>query len=95
MTNPAPVLVRPTDRPAQPWKNGGGLMRELHFWPAGEGWMARVGVADIAADGPFSFFPGVQRWFTVLKGGGVELDINGTAGRTLHRCTREGDALPA
>jgi hypothetical protein len=36
--------------------------------------MLRISVADIAADGPFSRFPGVDRWFAVLSGAGVALD---------------------
>jgi hypothetical protein len=70
----------------QPWRNGHGRTRELLAWPrAGDdGWRVRVSVADIEADAPFSAFPGVARWFTVLKGAGVELRVGGT----LHRLTR-------
>lgn len=65
----------------QPWKNGGGRTRELLTWPArdasgkdsGDGWALRISVADIDADGPFSAFPGVDRWFAVLEGAGVRL----------------------
>jgi environmental stress-induced protein Ves len=32
-------------------------------------------VARIAQDGPFSAFPGVQRWFVVLSGAGVALQF--------------------
>ena len=35
----------------------------------------RVSLADIEADGPFSSFPGVARWFAVLGGAGVELQF--------------------
>ena len=38
----------------------------------------RISVAEIEADGPFSSFPGVERWFAVLDGGGVALTIDGT-----------------
>ena len=53
-----------------PWKNGGGVTRELLRLPAGSGddWTLRISVADIAADGPFSPFPGITRWFAVLTG---------------------------
>lgn len=71
----------------QRWRNGGGLTRELLARPAGGGWRVRVSVADIAADGPFSSFPGVERWFVVLDGAGVELAI----GARVHRL-RRGDA---
>jgi uncharacterized protein len=57
----------------QPWKNGGGQTRELAVWPPGGPWSLRVSVADIRASGPFSAFPGVERWFNVLQGDGVLL----------------------
>ena len=59
--------------PPQPWRNGGGVTRELLAWPDGGDWRVRVSVADIDADGPFSAFPGVERWFAVLEGAGVAL----------------------
>ena len=76
-----PRLVRSLDVPAQRWRNGGGMTRELLAWPAGDEWQVRVSVADIQADGPFSAFPGVDRWFTVLQGSGVELTVAGTKRR--------------
>lgn len=57
----------------QPWKNGGGQTRELFAWPPGGAWSLRVSVADIRANGPFSAFPGIERWFNVLEGDGVVL----------------------
>jgi len=60
--------------PPQPWRNGGGTTHELLAWPAGApDWLVRVSVARIDADGPFSRFEGVQRWFAVLDGAGVVL----------------------
>ena len=60
-----------------PWKNGGGVTRELLRLPAasGDDWTLRISVADIDADGPFSPFPGITRWFAVLDGAGVRLDF--------------------
>ena len=57
----------------QAWRNGGGRTRELLARPAGADWKLRVSLADIEADGPFSAFPGVQRWFAVVQGAGVVL----------------------
>jgi environmental stress-induced protein Ves len=57
----------------QPWRNGGGRTRELLAWPAAEGWQLRISVADIDADGPFSAFDDVRRWFAVVEGAGVAL----------------------
>jgi hypothetical protein len=59
----------------QAWRNGGGRTRELLAWPSGQGWKLRLSVADIDADGPFSAFPGAQRWFAVIEGAGVVLTL--------------------
>ncbi|MBV7482122.1 HutD family protein [Bordetella sp. BOR01] len=59
-----------------PWKNGGGSTRELASWPPGAGTAGfdwRVSVATIAAAGPFSAFPGVDRTIMLLEGDGVQL----------------------
>lgn len=70
-----------------PWKNGGGQTRELLRRPAAGDWQLRLSLADIDADGPFSAFPGVMRWFVVLQGEGVALRlIDG------ERLLRPGDA---
>lgn len=65
----------------RPWKNGGGTSRDLLAWPSAEDWRVRVGLAEIEADGPFSSYPRVQRWFSVVAGAGVQLSIGGA----LHR----------
>ncbi|MGH6624645.1 MAG: HutD/Ves family protein [Burkholderiaceae bacterium] len=83
------VSVRTDDLPPQPWKNGLGTTRELVAWPRGSAWQVRVSVADIAADAPFSAYPGVKRWFAVLQGAGVLLRI----GDREHRVTRNDAPL--
>lgn len=64
----------------QPWRNGGGVTRELLAWPDVRHWLLRLSVADIERDGPFSAFPGIDRWFAVLSGNGVRL---GTPARVV------------
>jgi environmental stress-induced protein Ves len=59
-----------------PWKNGGGVTQEVACSPTGLSrgdfdW--RISIASIAAPGPFSNFPGVDRIITLLDGGGVHL----------------------
>lgn len=71
--------VRLADVAAQPWRNGGGVTRELLAWPQTDDWQLRVSVAEISRDGPFSPFPGVERWFAVIEGAGVELARAGSA----------------
>lgn len=74
---------------ASPWRNGGGVTRELLAWPAAQDWQARFSVADVQAAGPFSRFEGIERWFAVLEGEGVLLTLNGT----VHRCTSNSEPL--
>ena len=59
------------------WRNGGGSTRELVTWPDVANWKWRLSVAEVERDGPFSRFEGVERWFAVLQGQGVRLDIAG------------------
>ncbi|TWO72783.1 HutD family protein [Caenimonas sedimenti] len=73
---------------ASPWRNGGGVTRELLAWPAVADWELRVSVADIASDGPFSAYPGIERWFAVLEGGAVRLRV----GQDEH--TLDADSAP-
>ena len=56
-----PNSIRVDAVPPAPWRNGGGVTRELLRWPADDGWRLRISVADIHTDGPFSVFAGVQR----------------------------------
>jgi uncharacterized protein len=72
------TLVALDDVAPQPWRNGGGRTRELLAWPTPADWRVRISVADVEAPGPFSRFEGSERWFAVLQGAGVVLDIAGT-----------------
>ncbi len=66
--------------PATPWKNGGGTTRQVLSWPPGAGlddFAWRVSVAQIASDGPFSRFEGVDRQIMLLQGAGVRLTGEG------------------
>ncbi len=58
-----------------PWKNGGGTARDLLMWPAPADWHLRISVAEILRDGPFSDYAGFDRWFAVLAGAGVALQL--------------------
>ncbi len=60
----------------QPWKNGGGVTREVAAWPTGASFADfawRVSIADVAQDGPFSAFDGIDRQITLWEGEGVHL----------------------
>ncbi|MFD6969530.1 HutD family protein [Streptomyces sp. NPDC059979] len=73
-------ILRAADRTATVWKNGGGVTREIAAWPEGAGmddfgW--RVSLAEVAADGPFSAFPGIGRTLTLAEGAGMDLTVGG------------------
>ncbi|MEW1611864.1 MULTISPECIES: HutD family protein [unclassified Streptomyces] len=70
-------LLRAADRAPVPWKNGGGLTREIAAGPGGDAFDWRVSLADVTADGPFSLFPGVDRTLTVVEGAGMDLVVGG------------------
>lgn len=80
---------RVADAAPQAWRNGGGSTRELLAWPSNGEWQLRISVAEIAADGPFSSYEGVQRWFAVIEGSGVVLSFGGGE----HERRPAGDAL--
>ena len=69
------AIVCHDDMAPQPWKNGGGLTRDLLAWPDAAAWQLRISVAEVARGGPFSAYPGVQRWFAVVQGAGVLLQF--------------------
>ena len=74
-----------------PWKNGGGLTREVVVSPPGSDLTAfdwRISIAEIRAPGPFSLFKGVDRRMAVLAGR-LSVAIDGRPAITL---TPESDA---
>ncbi|MFF4450777.1 HutD family protein [Streptomyces sp. NPDC001502] len=73
-------LLRAAERAATVWKNGGGVTREVAAWPEGadmDGFGWRVSLAEVAADGPFSAFPGIGRTLTLAEGAGMDLTVAG------------------
>ncbi|MDQ6681030.1 MAG: HutD family protein [Pseudomonadota bacterium] len=79
----SPVVIRTDDTAPQPWRNGGGRTREMMAWPDAANWQIRISVAEVEANGPFSVFRDVQRWFAVLQGAGIELTIDGLPQRMI------------
>jgi len=76
------IVLRAAERVPTPWKNGGGVTREVAIWPPGAPLTAfdwRISVADVAAGGPFSAFPGIDRVLTVISGAGLFLTVDGAA----------------
>ncbi len=79
-------IIRYAELKAQPWRNGGGVTREVASHPAGApsgpgtrdgGWDWRVSIADVSKAGDFSAFPGMDRVLTVLEGELLLLSVDG------------------
>jgi environmental stress-induced protein Ves len=64
-------ILRNTDYPSRPWKNGGGTTRDIFVSPPGASldefdW--RLSLAHVDRDGPFSRFDNVDRTLVLLSG---------------------------
>lgn len=69
-------LLRDGEHRVMPWKNGGGSTTEVAVGPEGaglDGFDWRISMATVAADGPFSLFPGIDRTLAILGGAGLVL----------------------
>lgn len=82
MPSPLARLLTPADYRRMPWRNGGGTTTEIVVEhassaagaPAGERFLYRVSLADVASDGPFSRFDGYDRHIMLVEGAGMTLD---------------------
>jgi environmental stress-induced protein Ves len=75
-------IIRFAELRSEPWRNGGGVTRELASHPkaasAQDGaWDWRVSIADISKAGDFSAFPGMERVLTVIDGELLLLTVDG------------------
>jgi len=60
-----------------PWKNGGGVTRELFRLGPPEAMQLRLSQATVSRSGPFSAYPGLARHLVLLEGEGLALTLNG------------------
>jgi hypothetical protein len=67
------IIFRAQDYKETPWKNGGGITREIVLKEDEDGFLWRLSIADVRSDGPFSSFPGRHRILTVVSGFGMRL----------------------
>lgn len=78
---PIVTVIPAAAQPAMPWANGGGSTRQVAIDPPGatlaDAFRWRVSIAQIAADGPFSRLPEVDRAMWLVSGDGVQLDVDG------------------
>lgn len=76
-------------RIARPWRNGGGVTRDVAIFPPGAGdddFLWRVSIATIDTAGPFSAFPGADRLLVPLAG-----TLSLTIGRESEHRLQPGD----
>lgn len=76
-------IIRFADIRPEPWRNGGGVTRELASHPkaasAQDGaWDWRVSIADVSKAGDFSNFPGMERVITIIDGELMLLTVDGS-----------------
>ena len=72
------TVLRHRDRIPTRWANGGGITYEALRMPAGDSpfdW--RISFAEVATEGPFSLYPGIDRTLVVVDGAGMVLDMDG------------------
>ena len=77
-------ILRAADHKAMPWKNGGGITREVALAPAeGAAFLWRLSLATIRESGPFSTFAGIDRTIVALRGNAVDLMVDGAPATRL------------
>ncbi len=70
------IILRESSYVTVPWKNGGGVTREiLRSPPESTAFDWRLSLATIDSPGPFSAFDGHHRTLVLVRGAGVELNF--------------------
>ena len=73
------MIIRLSDCPSQPWRNGLGRTREIAVQTSvnGEaGFLWRVSLAEVDSAAPFSRFPGIDRQIVLLDGAGFHMTLD-------------------
>lgn len=89
-------IVRRADLPLTPWKNGGGVTRELYVCRQQGQPLWRLSMALVQSSGPFSVYPGVARILAIVNGE-LELTVDGERHllRPMQPFSFSGDAQSA
>jgi uncharacterized protein len=77
-------IIRMSELKSSPWKNGGGITREIASFRVGGALAWRLSMADVDRDGPFSQFEGLTRVLTVIEGSGMDLIGAGKSWEALY-----------
>jgi environmental stress-induced protein Ves len=73
------MIIRLSDCPPQPWKNGLGRTRQIAVHPTDAGindFVWRVSLAEVDSAAPFSAFPGIDRQIALLNGNGFTMTLD-------------------
>jgi uncharacterized protein len=68
-------IVKFSELAEKPWKNGGGVTRDIALRRQAQQLVWRLSMADVALTGPFSDFAGLTRVLTVIDGTGMVLHM--------------------
>lgn len=78
-------LIKADELQPQPWKNGGGLTRQIAIYPPGAGladFIWRISAAEVSAPGPFSIWQDIDRILLLTDGGPMQLTQTQTGRQT-------------
>ena len=73
----SPTVARFVDLIPIPWRNGGGITREVAALEDPVGFAWRISIADVAQSGAFSAFHGIDRVLVLCRGTGMVVDVDG------------------
>jgi environmental stress-induced protein Ves len=79
------MKIAPREFRSMPWKNGQGVTHEIAREPAAGNFLWRLSLAEVAASGDFSLFPGYDRTIALVAGDGMELEFEEAPTKRLER----------
>ena len=73
------MIIRLSDCPPRPWKNGLGSTRDIAVQTSVDGngdFLWRASIAEVDSAAPFSSFPGIDRHIVLLDGAGFRMTLD-------------------
>lgn len=69
-----PILLNQANYKVMKWKNGRGETSEIARLPEADPFIWRLSMAPVIENGPWSLFPGYDRYLTLVEGKGLKLN---------------------